>query len=167
MEADQWGSEMKIDIIAVGSIKESYLREAISEYSKRLSAYCELTIHEVAEEKLPKRSSAADIAQAIEREGDRILARLPKSTQIISLCVEGRQQDSVQFADALSDWAVAGGASLSFVIGGSDGLSERIKRMGARVSFSRMTFPHQLMRVILLEQIYRGFRIQNHEPYHK
>lgn len=158
---------MKLDIIAVGGIKEGYLREAIAEYAKRLSAYCELTIHEVAEEKLPRHASAADIAQGIEREGERILAKISKGTQVISLCVEGRQQDSVQFSASMSDWAVCGGASLTFIIGGSDGLSERVKRMGERLSFSKLTFPHQLMRVILLEQIYRGFRIQRHEPYHK
>ncbi|MDD7542773.1 MAG: 23S rRNA (pseudouridine(1915)-N(3))-methyltransferase RlmH [Peptoniphilaceae bacterium] len=158
---------MNIEIIAVGTVKEGYLREAIEEYKKRLTPYAHLCITEIAEERLPENASPAQILQAMEKEGERIQRVLPKSGTVVSLAIEGKQQDSVTFSQSLESWAVSGGSTIAFVIGGSDGLSETVKKRGPRLSFSKMTFPHQLMRVILLEQIYRGFRILRNEPYHK
>lgn len=158
---------MKILLLCIGSIKEPYLRDAIKEYEKRLRPYAQLQILELAEAKLPNSASARQIEMAIEEEGARILSKLPPRAQVVSLCIEGKQMDSEHFADALAQWAEQGDAQIAFIIGGSDGLAEAVKKQGARLSFSKLTFPHQLMRVILLEQIYRGFRILHHEPYHK
>ncbi len=159
---------MNIQILCVGTLKEKYLREGVAEYAKRLGSYCRLTIREISEEKLPLNASPAQIRQAMEREGERLFRELPKETALVCLCVEGRSMDSVAFAHSLERWAVEGGGAVTFVIGGSDGLSEELKRRAAaRLSFSEMTFPHQLMRLVLVEQIYRGFRILKNEPYHK
>lgn len=159
---------MNIQILCIGTLKEKYLREGVAEYVKRLGGYCRLTVKELPEEKLPLNASPAQIRQAIDREGERLLRELPKAAALICLCVEGRGMDSVAFAGSLERWTVEGGGTITFVIGGSDGLSEELKRRAtAKLSFSEMTFPHQLMRLILVEQIYRGFRILKNEPYHK
>lgn len=159
---------MNITILCVGTLKESWWRDAAAEYAKRLSPYCRIEIHEVREERLEQNASPARIAQAMAAEAERLSAKLPKRACVVGLCIEGKQKDSVEFSEAVERWAIEGDGHVVFVIGGSDGIDEALKRrFDARLSFSRMTFPHQLMRVVLLEQIYRAFRIRNNEPYHK
>lgn len=158
---------MNITILAVGTVKEPFYAQAVNEYQKRLRPYATLRIVEIPEQPRPEKASAKEIEQALEKEAERIRKALPKESCIVTLCIEGKQQDSVSFATHLDRWAVEGGAAVTFIIGGSDGLAPEIKALGKQLSFSRMTFPHTLMRVILLEQIYRGFRILHHEPYHK
>lgn len=158
---------MNITIVTVGSVKEPFYVDAVAEYQKRLKPYTGLEIVELSETQRPAKAGAKAVEQAMEDEADRILKVLPKSGVVVPLCVEGKEQDSVTFSESLATWAERGGAQVTFVIGGSDGLSARIKALGPKLSFSRMTFPHTLMRVILLEQVYRAFRILRHEPYHK
>lgn len=159
---------MKITVIAVGKIKEKFYTEAVREYSKRLSRYCSLEIVETADEPTPDRASEALTLQIKKREGERILQRLPKNAFVAALAVDGRMMDSVELSEQLERWSMGRTSHLAFLIGGSLGLSsEVLKRADVCLSFSKLTFPHQLMRVILLEQIYRSFRIRNHEPYHK
>lgn len=159
---------MKITIISVGKIKEKYFRTAIEEYAKRLSRYCKLEIIEVEDEKTPDGASLAEEEQIRAKEAQRIMKYLKADAFVITLEIAGDMYDSVEFAGKLATLGVQGISHLQFIIGGSLGLHERIsKRADMAVSFSRMTFPHQLMRVILLEQIYRSFRITNGEPYHK
>ena len=159
---------MKITIITVGKIKEKYLRDAIAEYSKRLSKYCKLEILEVADEKTPDHASAIVEDQIRDKEGERILKLLKDDAYVITLEIGGKMLDSVEFSQKMEQLGIQGKSHIIFVIGGSIGLgNEILKRSDLAISFSRMTFPHQLMRVILLEQIYRSYRIMNHEPYHK
>ena len=159
---------MKITVICVGKIKESYFRDAISEYSKRLSKYTTLEIVEVADEKTSENSSDREIALIQDKEGKRILSHIKDGALCIALAIQGKKMDSVAFSDYIAKRMEEGKSQITFIIGGSLGLSEEVmKRCKYSVSFSNMTFPHQLMRVVLLEQIYRGFRILNHEPYHK
>ena len=159
---------MKITIISVGKIKEAFYRDAIAEYSKRLSAYCKLTVREVTDEKTPDNASDEMERQIREKEGERILKVLDERGYSIALAINGTKYDSVGFAGHLDKLAISGKSHIQFVIGGSLGLSETVlSKADEKISFSDMTFPHQLMRVILLEQIYRGFRINHHEPYHK
>ncbi len=159
---------MKITVIAVGKIKEKYLADAVTEYARRLSRYCKLEIVEVADEKTPDSAGEALERQIKEREGTRILRKIPEGAYVIVLALDGQALDSEELAAQMENWNVNGVSHLIFLIGGSLGLSnEVLNRADYRLSFSRMTFPHQLMRVILLEQIYRSFRIRNHEPYHK
>ncbi len=159
---------MKITILTVGKIKERFYAEAVAEYCKRLSKYCRLEILEVADEKTPDKASPAEEKQIKEREGERLLKKIPESAYVLALAVEGKTLDSVAFAGRMESLGIQGQSHLIFVIGGSLGLDERIlSRADEKISFSAMTFPHQLMRVILLEQIYRGYRIIHHEPYHK
>lgn len=159
---------MRITIIAVGKIKEKFYQDAIAEYSKRLSRYCKLDIIQVADEKTPDGAGEALEEQIRQKEGERILASIRDGMFVTALAIDGKAPDSVELAGQLKDWAVSGVSHVAFVIGGSLGLSrEVLSRADMKLSFSRMTFPHQLMRVILLEQIYRGFRIVNGEPYHK
>ncbi len=164
---------MKIDIICVGKIKESFYRDAISEYTKRLSRYADVSIIEVADEKTPDRASETEELEIRRKEGERILKLLKKDSAsgkayVITLEILGKQLDSVQLADKIDSLGVSGVSHIQFVIGGSIGLSEDvIKCADMHLSFSKMTFPHQLMRVILLEQIYRSYRIISGEPYHK
>lgn len=159
---------MKITILTVGKIKERFYAEAVAEYCKRLSKYCRLEILEVADEKIPDKASPAEEKQIKEREGARLLKKIPESAYVLALAVEGKTLDSVAFAGRMESLGIQGQSHLIFVIGGSLGLDERIlSRADEKISFSAMTFPHQLMRVILLEQIYRGYRIIHHEPYHK
>ncbi len=160
--------DMKITIIAVGKIKEKYFTGAVEEYSKRLRRYCKLTITELADEKTPDGASPAQERQIKEKEGERILKALSDGAYVIALAIEGKTLSSRQLANRMEHLTVQGESHLVFIIGGSLGLDERvIARADELLSFSAMTFPHQLMRVILLEQIYRSFRIIHNEPYHK
>ena len=159
---------MKFTLITVGKFKEKYIKDAIAEYSKRLSRYCRLEIHEVADEKTPEDASEATEASIRQKEGKRILNLLKEDAYIITLEIEGRMLDSIELADKIDKLCVRGFSHIAFIIGGSIGLSEEVcARSDYALSFSKMTFPHQLMRVILLEQIYRSFRINYGEPYHK
>lgn len=159
---------MKITIVTAGRLKEKYFADAVSEYAKRLSKYCKLEILEVADEKTPDKAGEALERQIKEREGERILKKVSEDAFVICLAIDGKKLDSVAFADKLEKLGVDGKSHLQFVIGGSLGLSDEVlDRADFKLSFSDMTFPHQLMRVILLEQIYRAFRIMNNEPYHK
>lgn len=159
---------MKITIISVGKIKEKYLVDAIKEYSKRLSAYCNLTHIEVPDEKAPEHLSEKEEGQIKEKEGQKILAKIKDSHHVFALDLSGKQRTSEAFARELEQLPIYGNSDIAFVIGGSLGLSKAvIERSNTQICFSKMTFPHQLMKVILLEQVYRGFRIVRGEPYHK
>lgn len=159
---------MKITIIAVGKIKEKYYRDALAEYGKRLSRYCKLEIVEVEDEKTPDKASAVEEAQILEKEAERVLRYVKDDAYVITLEIAGRMVDSVEFAEKIEKLGVRGVSHLQFIIGGSLGLHTKVcRRANMAVSFSKMTFPHQLMRVILLEQIYRSYRIIHGEPYHK
>ncbi len=161
---------MKLTILAAGKIKEQYYSDAVKEYSKRLSRYASLSIEEVMDEPTPEKAGASQKARILDKEGERflkILARYP-GAYVIALAIDGKMFDSVSFSSHLSDLNVRGNSHLIFVIGGSLGLSAQVlDKADEKISFSRMTFPHQLMRVILLEQIYRAQRIGRGEPYHK
>lgn len=159
---------MRITLITVGKIKEKYLRDAIAEYSKRLSRYCKLEIVEVADEKTPDQASEAAEENIRNKEGERILKHIRDDMYVITLEIGGKMLSSEEFADKINSLGVQGKSSITFVIGGSIGLGQEVlRRSDYALSFSKMTFPHQLMRVILLEQIYRGYRILAGEPYHK
>lgn len=159
---------MKINIVTVGKLKEKFLKDAVSEYEKRLSKYCKLSIVEVADEKTPEDASPALMKQIKDREGDRILKKISEKSFVIALAIEGEEMSSVKMADFLDKSMISGVSDITFVIGGSLGLSEHVLTMAnKKLSFSKLTFPHQLMRVLLLEQIYRCFRIIAKEPYHK
>lgn len=159
---------MKLSIVCPGKIKEKYWNQAIEEYTKRLSRYCKLEIVEVADEKTPDGASEALELQIKEKEGQRILTKIPDTAYVIALAIEGKMLDSVELSKKLEGIGIAGVSHIVFVIGGSLGLSKQVmNRADFSLSFSPMTFPHQMMRVILLEQIYRSYRIQMNEPYHK
>lgn len=159
---------MKITLITVGKIKESFYREAVSEYRKRLSRYCSLEIREAEDERTPDGMSDTEKEQILKKEAERIAKFLPESAYLVTLEIEGKSYTSEAFAQEIEALGVRGQSHIAFVIGGSLGLHNTIKkRADLAVSFSEMTFPHQLMRVVLLEQLYRAFRIINGEPYHK
>lgn len=159
---------MKITVITVGKIKEKYLKDAIAEYSKRLSRYCKLEILEVADEKTPDGASEIVEENIREKEGERILKLIKEDAYVITLEISGKMLTSEELADRIETLGIQGKSHLVFVIGASIGLGrEVLRRSDYALSFSKMTFPHQLMRVILLEQIYRSYRIINGEPYHK
>lgn len=159
---------MKITVITVGKIKEKYLKDAIAEYSKRLSKYCKLEIIEVADEKTPDNASEVVEDAIRSKEAERILKYVKDEAYIITLEIIGRQLSSEELADKIDKLGVQGTSHIIFVIGGSIGLGKEIlQKSDFPLSFSKMTFPHQMMRVILLEQIYRSYRIINREPYHK
>ena len=159
---------MKIQIVSVGKLKEKYLKDAVSEYVKRLSRYCKITINEVSEEKVPETLSDAEKEQALRKEADRIRNSLYKNTFTIVLDLKGEQPDSLKLSEFLSSWMLQGRSSISFIIGGSIGLDRQlVKEADYNLCLSNLTFPHQLTRVILLEQIYRCFKIINNETYHK
>lgn len=161
-------TEMNITILAVGKIRESFYTEALSEYRKRLGRYCRLEIVEVADEPVPENASPAQEELIKEKEAQRILKRLRENSFVITLEIAGKKYSSEKFAEKLEHLALAGKSQLVFVIGGSIGLHSSVSaRADLSMSFSDMTFPHQLMRVILAEQIYRAFRIINRQPYHK
>lgn len=159
---------INITIICVGKIKEKYFTAAVDEYRKRLSRFCKLEITEVKDEPIPDNASAAESLAVLEKEGERIKNKLPKGAYVIPLCVEGKPISSEALADKLSTLAVEGVSHIAFIIGGSLGISEEVKSLSSfRLSFSKMTFPHQMMRVILTEQLYRAFTINNGITYHK
>lgn len=159
---------MKITIVCVGKIKEKFYRDALAEYAKRLSRYCSLTITEVTDEKTKEQASETECAIIKDREGERILKSIRDDGYVIALAIDGKTLDSVELSEKIDKLGLSGKSNVYFVIGGSLGLSDAVmKRADYKLSFSRMTFPHQLMRVILSEQIYRSYRIINHEPYHK
>lgn len=159
---------MKITVLCVGKIKESFMQDAVQEYEKRLSRYVKLRIIEVADEKTPDNASGKEEIQIRDREGGRLLRHIKDEDYVIALAIDGKMYDSVSFSHKIDGFGVRGVSSLVFVIGGSLGLSlEVLSRADEKISFSKMTFPHQLMRVILLEQIYRCYRIIRGEPYHK
>lgn len=159
---------MNITIITVGKIKEKYLRDAIDEYSKRLSRYCKLDIVELPDEKTPDNASEKEELIIKDKEGDLILSKVKDNAYVIALDLKGKQLTSEELATFMDDCAIRGDSNLTFVIGGSLGISKKVlSRANYKLCFSKMTFPHQLFRVMLLEQIYRGFRINKGEPYHK
>jgi 23S rRNA (pseudouridine1915-N3)-methyltransferase len=159
---------VNISIVTVGKLKEKYLKQGIEEYLKRLTSYAKVEIIEVADEKAPEELSELEMEQVKQKEGERILAKISQDTHVIALAINGKMQSSEELADSLDKLATYGKSKLAFVIGGSLGLSDEVlKRSNDKLSFSKMTFPHQLMRLILVEQIYRAFRINRGEPYHK
>ena len=159
---------MKIRVIAVGKIKEKFIKQAIDEFKKRISRYASLKIIEVNDEKAPENLSQKDIEIIKNKEGERIIKKLPQSSYIIALTIDGKQLSSEELSEKMEDLMLGGISDITFIIGGSLGLSDEvISKSKYKLSFSKMTFPHQLMRLILLEQVYRGFKIMRNEPYHK
>lgn len=159
---------LRVFVLCVGTLKEKYWREAAAEYCKRLSSFCKIEVLEVEESRLPEQPSDAQIQAAVDAEGRRLLAKVPAQARILSLCIEGGEQSSPAFAKSLSQAQVGGVSCVAFLIGGSWGLSEEVKRKSWRkLSFSPMTFPHQLARILLLEQLYRAFQINAGGKYHK
>ncbi|MBU5311363.1 23S rRNA (pseudouridine(1915)-N(3))-methyltransferase RlmH [Tissierella carlieri] len=159
---------MNIRIVAVGKIKEKYIQEGIKEFTKRLSRYCSLDIIEIDDEKAPENLSEKEMEIVKTKEGERILGKIPQNSFVIALAIEGKQLSSEELSEKMADLMINGINDITFVIGGSLGLSiDVMNRSNFKLSFSKMTFPHQLMRLILLEQIYRGWRIMKGEPYHK
>lgn len=159
---------MKISILCVGKIKEKYFTMGIDEYRKRLSRYCKLEIIEVPDEKTPDHASETEELQIKQKEGERLFKYIKDDTYVIALAIEGKQLDSVELSKRIEKLGIDSISHIAFVIGGSLGLDDRIlQHANEKWSFSKMTFPHQMMRMILLEQIYRGFRIMKNEPYHK
>ena len=159
---------LKITVLCVGKVKESYFTDAIREYMKCLSRYAKTEIVEVEDEKTPDSASDAENEAIKAKEGGKLLSRLPEDAYVIALAIEGKAPDSVELSRKIETLGIRGKSHLCFVIGGSLGLSKVVtERADELLSFSRMTFPHQLMRVILLEQLYRSFRIMKGEPYHK
>ncbi|WP_338752365.1 23S rRNA (pseudouridine(1915)-N(3))-methyltransferase RlmH [Bacillus sp. FJAT-52991] len=159
---------MNISIITVGKLKEKYLKQGIDEYTKRLSAYAKIEIIEVADEKAPEELSPVEMEQVKNKEGERILAKISPDAHVIALAIEGKMKTSEELAKQLDQLATYGKSKIAFVIGGSLGLGKDVmQRANDTLSFSKMTFPHQLMRLILVEQVYRSFRINRGEPYHK
>jgi len=159
---------MNITVITVGKIKEKYLLEGIKEYQKRLTKYCKLKLIEVSDEKCPENLSEADMEIVKNKEAERIIKNIPNGTKIITLEIEGKMLSSEEFSKKIDNFGLMGSSNLTFIIGGSLGIADSIKKMSDfKLSFSKMTFPHQLMKMVLLEQIYRAFRISRGEPYHK
>ena len=159
---------LKVTVLCVGGLKESYWRDACAEYQKRLGAFCRLDVVELDEAPAPKKASDAQLQAVVDAEGKRILQKIPAGAAVAALCIEGKMMDSPELAERLSRMTVEGVSEIVFVIGGSWGLSDEVKRRAAlRLSMSRMTFPHQLARVMLLEQIYRAFQISSGGKYHK
>lgn len=159
---------MNVDIIAVGKVKEKYLTEGIKEYQKRLSPYCKLRIIEVGEQRAPENLSDKEKAQVRQREGNNILQKLNPMSFVVALCIEGQSLSSEEMAGKFGQLMVSGKSHITFIIGGSLGLSDEVKaRADFSLSFSEFTFPHQLMRLVLVEQVYRWFKIMRGEPYHR
>ena len=159
---------MHIQIIAVGKLKEKYLVQGMAEYAKRLGPYIKLTLTEVPDEKAPESMSAAEEEQERDREGEKLLTHIKQDAHVIALAIDGELWSSEDLAQQLDKLATYGHSHVAFVIGGSNGLSSAVlKRANQRLSFGRMTLPHQLMRLVLIEQVYRGVKINRGEPYHK
>ena len=159
---------MRINIVCVGKIKEKYLKLGIYEFKKRLSKYCKLEIIELEDEKAPENLSDKEMLIIKEKEGKKILSKIKDNSYVIALAIDGKNLSSEELAETINKLGVRGISNITFVIGGSLGLSDEVlSRADYKLSFSKMTFPHQLMRLILLEQVYRAYRINNGEPYHK
>lgn len=158
---------LNVNIICVGSLKEKFFTDAVNEYKKRLSRYCKFSIVELTEEKINDQETQAQIDKTLTKEGERILSKVGKSDYVIAMCIEGKELSSVQLSQKLSDISMTTG-TVDFIIGGSWGLSDEVKRRADfKLSVSKMTFPHQLFRVMLCEQIYRAFTISANAKYHK
>ena len=165
---DNLGGLMNITIIGVGKLKETYLKDGIKEYAKRMKSYAPVEIIEVPDESAANELSDAEIIQVKEREGQRILEKIPDRAHVIALDLRGKQFTSEQFSEHIQNEMTYGSSHFVFIIGGSHGLSKEVlQRVDTKVCFGKMTYPHQLMRLILIEQIYRAFRIMRNEPYHK
>lgn len=159
---------LRITLITVGKLKEQYLRDAVAEYEKRLSTLCSLKIVEIEPTRLPDSPNPSQVAAALDAESVKILAAVPSGAYVIPMCIEGRQLDSEELSKKLSSLGVSGQSNVCFIIGGSYGLSDKVKaKADFKLSMSKMTFPHQLARVMLLEQIYRAFKISTGGTYHK
>lgn len=159
---------MNIHIVSVGKIKEKYLKQGITEFEKRLRPYCKLKLDEVPDEQAPEQLSEKELIKVKQKEGERILQKIKPTQYVIALDINGVNWSSEQLAKEIDKLGVLGKSSIAFVIGGSNGLSEEVlQRANQKLSFSKMTFPHQLMKLILMEQVYRGFKILRNEPYHK
>ena len=159
---------MDITIIAVGKLKEKYLKNGITEYLKRMKNYANVKIVEVNDEPASQTLSEAEIEQVKEAEGQRIIEKIPDRSQVIALDLKGKQLTSENFAEKIDETMIYGTSQIAFIIGGSHGLSKEVlQKTDLKISFGKMTYPHQLMRLILVEQIYRAFKIMRHEPYHK
>jgi len=159
---------VNISIITIGKLKEKYLKAGIDEYLKRLSSYAKIEVIEMPDEKAPEELSSAEMEQVKQKEGEKLLSKIYQDTYVIALAIDGKMKSSEELADSLDKLATYGKSKIAFVIGGSLGLSNQVlNRADEKLSFSKMTFPHQLMRLILVEQVYRAFRINRGEPYHK
>lgn len=159
---------INITVCCVGKLKENYLRSACDEYIKRLGAFCKINVLELNEEKLPQKPSENEIKAALQAEGKVILSKIPPQCTVISMCIEGEMMSSEKLAQSINNAAVSGSSNIFFIIGSSFGLSDEVKKASnIRLSMSKMTFPHQLVRVLLLEQIYRSFQINSNGKYHK
>ena len=159
---------MKIKLVTVGKLKEKYLKDGIAEYMKRLNRFCKVEMVELADEKTPDKASDLENQQILEKEGNKILAKINEREFVIALAIEGNQFPSEKFSQLMMDTTVHGFSDITFVIGGSLGLSPAVKkRANLLMSFGKLTLPHQLMRLVLIEQIYRAFMIQQGSPYHK
>lgn len=159
---------MKIRIICVGKLKEKYLKDAIGEYAKRLGRFCSFEICELNDEKIPDNPSESQCAIVLKNEGEQIIKHLSKDSYVIALCVEGKSLSSEDFASKIQTVMLNGKSTIDFIIGGSLGLDDSVKKISDfKLSFSSFTFPHQLMRLILAEQVYRAFKINSNEEYHK
>lgn len=159
---------MKIKIVSVGKLKEKYLIQGIAEYTKRLGKYAKIELIEVPDEKAPENLSAEEMRQVKAKEGERILAKVKENEYVFALAIQGENPSSEKFAEQLNQLGIQGKSQITFIIGGSLGLADAVlERSDAQISFGKMTYPHQLMRLILVEQIYRAFRINKGEPYHK
>ena len=159
---------MKIKVVTVGKLKEKYLKDGIAEYSKRISRFAKLEMIELADEKTPDKASESENQKILEIEGQRILSKVGDRDFVIVLAIEGKTFSSEEFSKNLEEASIKGFSTLTFIIGGSLGLSSSVKnRANLSVSFGRLTLPHQLMRLVLVEQIYRAFTIQQGSPYHK
>ena len=158
---------MNIKIITVGKLKEKDVKQGIAEYTKRLGSYCKLQIIEVNDEKAPENLSEKEMEMVKDKEGERILAKVTDQSYVFALVINGKQYDSVDFAKTIEQLGITGKSDIIFIIGGSLGLSKAVlQRANEEISFGKLTFPHQLMRLVLVEQVYRGFRIMKGEPYH-
>ncbi|MCI7084669.1 MAG: 23S rRNA (pseudouridine(1915)-N(3))-methyltransferase RlmH [bacterium] len=159
---------LNISLICIGNLKEKYWAQAVEEYSKRLSAFCRFSVIQLNEERISNNPSPGEIDRILNAEGKRILEKIPKNSYVISMCIEGKQISSNELSQKIEDISLSGKSSLCFIIGGSRGLSQQVKqRSDFKLSMSKMTFPHQMARVILCEQIYRAFEISSNGKYHK
>jgi 23S rRNA (pseudouridine1915-N3)-methyltransferase len=159
---------IKVTVIAVGKLKEKYLSDGCNEYLKRLSAYSKTNVIEIGEERCGDNPSPTEIENVKNKEGQRIIAKIPKQSFVVPMCIEGTQMSSEDFSKKLEDVSLKGFGEVTFIIGGSFGLSDEVKALGnLKLSFGKLTLPHQLMRMVLLEQIYRAFSISNNSKYHK